>query len=127
MYLDSSVALAELFLEDVRPPETLWDERLISSRLLVYECWVRAHARGLAQTHGEALRALLRGVAKIALIEPIVAGAVDPQPMTTRTLDALHVASMLFLKEQVEDLVLATYDRRLAAAATASGIELYPL
>ena len=41
IYLDTSVALAELFAEDQKAPEELWSELLVSSRLLEYELWTR--------------------------------------------------------------------------------------
>jgi len=34
IYLDTSVALAHLLAEDRSPPSQLWDQTLISSRLL---------------------------------------------------------------------------------------------
>jgi hypothetical protein len=37
IYLDSSVALANLLTEDRSPPESLWREPLISSRLVESE------------------------------------------------------------------------------------------
>ena len=46
IYLDSSVALAGLFLEDRSPPADFWRQPLISSRLLTYEVWNRVNARG---------------------------------------------------------------------------------
>ena len=52
-YLDSSVALAQIFAEDRRPPEDLWGESLAASRLLHYEVWNRVHARKLP-TSGKA-------------------------------------------------------------------------
>lgn len=36
IYLDTSVALAHLLAEDRQPPASLWDETLVSSRLLEY-------------------------------------------------------------------------------------------
>ena len=45
IYLDASVALANVFVEDRTPPARLWNERLISSRLLQYEVWTWIHAR----------------------------------------------------------------------------------
>ena len=126
VYLDSSVALAELFHEQLRPPEPLWQESLISSRLLDYECWVRLHARG-GQRHGDALRSLLARVAKLELIGPVVSTVQEPLSGATRTLDALHLAAMRFLIEEDQRVRLATYDRRLASVARAAGIELYPL
>jgi hypothetical protein len=53
IYLDTSVALAHLLAEDRSPPESLWQEPLIASRLLEYELWNRIHARGLGRSHGE--------------------------------------------------------------------------
>jgi hypothetical protein len=44
IYLDTSVALAQLLAEDRLPPERLWQETLVSSRLLEYEIWNRIHA-----------------------------------------------------------------------------------
>ena len=45
--LDTSVALAYLLVEDHQPPDTLWEETLISRRLLEYEIWTSLHGRGL--------------------------------------------------------------------------------
>ena len=58
IYVDTSVALAELLAEDRRPGESFWNQTLVSSRLLEYEVWTRVHARKLARSHGEAARAL---------------------------------------------------------------------
>ena len=38
IYLDTSVALAHLLAKDRAPPDALWQEPLIASRLLEYEC-----------------------------------------------------------------------------------------
>jgi hypothetical protein len=46
IYLDSSVALAQLLGGDMRLPPRLWGEDLVSSRLLEYEFWTRANAVG---------------------------------------------------------------------------------
>jgi hypothetical protein len=39
IYLDTSVALAHLLAVDRVPPEALWQETLISSRLIEYEIY----------------------------------------------------------------------------------------
>ena len=49
IYLDSSVALAQLLGEGRSPPQALWQEPLVSSRLIEYEIWNRVHARGFAR------------------------------------------------------------------------------
>jgi hypothetical protein len=53
IYLDTSVALAQLFAEDREPPEELWREPLTASRLLQYEVWARVHAHRLEGSHGD--------------------------------------------------------------------------
>ena len=64
IYLDTSVALAHVLAEDRAPPEDLWREPLISSPLIEYEIWTRIHARKLARSHAEQVRALLGRLAQ---------------------------------------------------------------
>jgi predicted nucleic acid-binding protein len=117
IYLDTSVALAHLLAEDRSPPETLWQQMLISSRLLEYEMWTRIHARNLTHSHGEHVRALIGRVALLELAPPVLARALEPFSRPVRTLDALHLASMEFLRMQGQTLQLASYDERLLAVA----------
>lgn len=127
IYLDTSVALAHLLTEDRSPPEKLWKETLISSRLLEYEVWTRIHARELARTHADAVRSLLGRVALVELYPPVLARALEPFPKPVRTLDAIHLASMEFLKRQGQDIALASYDSRLNAAARSLRFPIYKL
>jgi hypothetical protein len=127
IYLDSSVALAHLLAEDRAPPDQLWQQPLVSSRLLDYEVWNRIHARRLEGSHGEAVRALIGRVARIELAPPVLARALDPFPIPMRTLDALHLASIEFLRFHQQTIKLASYDDRLLAGARALGISIYPL
>lgn len=117
IYLDTSVALAHLLAEDRCPPPRLWEEPLISSRLLEYEVWTRLHARGLGRTHAEAARLLLDRVALVELAPPVLSRALEPFPTPVRTLDALHLASMAFLLGRGQPVRLASYDERMLAAA----------
>ena len=127
IYLDTSVALAQLLGEDRSPPEELWAETLVASRLLEYETWNRLNARGLGPTHGEAARLLLGRVAMLELIPPVLARALEPFPLPVRTLDALHLASADFLRRQRQTVRIATYDARFQAAAKALDFALYPV
>ena len=127
IYLDTSVALAQLLGEDRAPPETLWQEELVSSRLLEYELWVRIHARGLGGSHHEGVRQLLSRVAFIEMAPPVLERALEPFPVAVRTLDALHLASVQFLIERGQKVALATYDGRLAAAARKLSVPLVDL
>lgn len=124
IYLDTSVVLAQLLAEDRIPPEALWHEILVSSRLLEYETWTRIHARRLERSHGEAVRALLGRVAFVELAPTVLARALEPFPRPVRTLDALHLASMDFLRTQGQALRLASYDEQLLTGARALKIAI---
>jgi len=121
IYLDTSVLLAQLLAEDRIPAASLWEETLVSSRLLEYEAWTRLNALGLVVTHGEDARALIGRVALLELLPQVLARALEPFPVGVRTLDALHLASLTFLQEQGQRVSLATYDGRLGTAAAALG------
>ncbi len=77
IYLDTSVALAWLLAEDRQPPASLWDETLVSSRLIEYEIWTALHARELADSHSEAARGLVGRVALLELSPRVLARALD--------------------------------------------------
>jgi predicted nucleic acid-binding protein len=127
IYLDTSVALAQLFAEDRRPPASLWGETLVSSRLLDYEVWNRVNARGLAKAHDESVRGLLGRIAFVELARPVLDRALEPFPSPVRTLDALHLASMDFLRRQGQRVSLASYDDRFVAAAKRMKFDVTPL
>ncbi len=127
IYLDTSVALAELLAEDRMPPPTLWDETLVSSRLLEYELWTRLHAHGRGSSHGEAARRLLARVSLLEMVPAVLERALDAFPLPVRTLDALHLASIDFLRRQRQPVQLASYDGRLVTAARALGYEVLQL
>jgi hypothetical protein len=127
VYLDTSVVLAQLLAEDQAPPPELWAESLISSRVLEYEVWNRIHARKLGKSHGEAVREATGRIALIELVSPILDRAKEAFPTPVRTLDALHLASVQFLADQGQTVVLATYDARMSKAADAMGIDTYEL
>ena len=127
IYLDSSVLLAQLLMEERRPPDSFWRHPLTSSRLLVYEVWVRIHARGVREAqYGEVRHALAR-VNLVEMTEVALARALRPVPVTLRTLDALHLATLDYLQSQRETVELASYDNRLIAAAQALGFSLAAL
>jgi predicted nucleic acid-binding protein len=125
IYLDTSVALAHLLAEDRAPPEALWREPLIASRLIQYEIWTRIHARKLSRSHADEVRALLGRLALVELAPPVLGRALEPFPKPVRTLDALHLASMDFLRNQGQAVTLASYDDRLINAARALRIPIY--
>ena len=125
IYLDTSVALAHLLAEDRHPPDDLWTEELWSSRLLEYELWNRIQARDLARSHADFVRLLLARISLLELDRTVLTRALQPFPMPSRTLDALHLASASYLRERGADVWVATYDERLAGAAEGIGLRLY--
>jgi predicted nucleic acid-binding protein len=124
IYLDTSVALAQLLAEDRCPPAELWERELVTSRLFEYELWNAIHRRRLEKSHGDAARRVVESLAIAELSREVVRRATERFPSPVRTLDALHLATMLFLRDQGLDLQLASYDQRLTGAAEALDIPL---
>ena len=127
IYLDTSVALAHLFVESRRPPDSLWGRPLVSSRLLEYELWSRIHARNLAHSHGDAAQGLIGRLALLELSPRVLARALGAFPVPVRTLDALHLASLDYLRGRRQAVELASYDRRMTDAARAMDIPIHDL
>src|SRR5436309_7712707 len=63
--------------------------------------------------------ALLARVSLIEMAPPVLARALEPFPSAVRTLDALHLASMEFLRSNGQTVELASYDQRRLAGARA--------
>ena len=125
IYLDSSVALAHLLAEDRYPPDTLWHQPLVSSRLLECEVWNRINARRLQDSHGEAVRGLIGRIAIIEMVPPVLRRALEPFPVSVRALDAIHLAAMEFISAQGASVQLASYDERLVGTARLLGIPVW--
>jgi uncharacterized protein len=125
IYLDASVVLAHLLAEDRVLAHAVWQESLVSSRLLEYEVWNRIHARGLGGSHGDDVRALIARIALVELAAPVLARALEPFAVAVRTLDALHLSSIEFLRSRRQTVSLASFDERLLAGARALGISIY--
>jgi predicted nucleic acid-binding protein len=107
-------------------PATLWQEELVSSRLLEYEVWNRVRSRNVPQAHA-IVRTLIERIGFFELNRSHLARALEPFPITVRTLDSLHLATIEFLRAQGNEIALATFDRRMTAAAQALGIALYQM
>jgi predicted nucleic acid-binding protein len=124
IYVDTSVLLAHLLAEGRQPAASLWSESLVTSRLTHFETWVNLHARGLGASHGEAAREVLARLGVVELHPLATQRALEPFPLVVRTLDALHLSAIEYLRGQRQQVTLATYDRRLASAAEALDIPL---
>ncbi len=125
IYVDSSVVLAQLLAEDRRPRPGFWQQQLlIASRLVEYEVWTRIHGRGLAISHGAATGQILGRLTLVALAGPVIARATQPFPLPVRTLDALHLATVLYFRSGDQEAQLATSDHRMSEVARALAIPL---
>jgi predicted nucleic acid-binding protein len=123
-YVDASVVLAYLLVEERRPAMTFWQTALIASRLLEYEVWCRLHALGLSGARGDIAREFLARIAMIELSPLVLARALEPFPHPLRTLDALHLATLDFLGQRRLEPTLASYDQRMVATARSMGIPI---
>jgi predicted nucleic acid-binding protein len=107
-------------------------ERLkpVSSELVTVECLrtiervsldARAHAAAeLPIRRGAALR-ILDGFDLVALSPTVLDRAANPFPVYVATLDAIHLATAVLLREEHPDLDFATHDAKLALAARSMG------
>src|SRR6185295_8501379 len=126
LYLDSSVVLRVLF----RQRQTLagWGrwQRAYASELLGIEAR-RAIDRlrlegslddaGVADAHDELAR-IEEALDRLPLAAPVLARAALPMPTVVKTLDAIHLATAMLLREQRADIVsFATHDPQQARGA----------
>ena len=123
IYLDTSAFLKTILDEPQAPAieayfATIDAPRFVSSALLAVEARrgaLRANPRRLPQVD----LALLR-VAQIELDGPVVETASRlPDPML-RSPDAIHLATALLIRDDLD--VLVSYDQRMLDAATAHGL-----
>ena len=127
IYLDTSVALARLLGEERRPSESFWQNSLLSSRLLEYEIWTRLRSRGLADSLSQATRRIVDRVTFVELSRVVLDRIVAGFPAPVRTLDAIHLATLLYLRETREPVALATYDEKLRETARQLGVPIFSL
>jgi predicted nucleic acid-binding protein len=129
-YVDASVLLRVVFVE----PNVLrtWAHigRAVSSELVRIEALrtldrKRLRDRLSDRAVAESRAAILEAIDAFELVPleaAILERAAEPFPTSLGTLDALHLATALAVRDQVEDLVLVTHDERLGLAARSMGL-----
>lgn len=70
---------------------------------------------------------MLDRITFVELTPIVLARALEPFPQPVRSLDALHLATIDFLRNQGQFIELATYDSRLQAGARALRIPIRAL
>ena len=129
-YVDSSVLLRRILGQSPRLRE--WDalENPVASSIVEVECLRtldRLRLLRAAQDRDLAVRremvfAALQRFEVVELGRPVLARAALPLPTALGTLDAIHLATAALWREsQGHELVMATHDAALGAAARASG------
>jgi len=121
---DTSMMPVRLFAEDRSPADALCSQTFVASRLLEFEVLNRIHARAVQATHGAAARQRVDRVNLIEMTAVVLGRALQPFARPVRTLDALHLATLDFLRSQGVTPMLASYDVRLSAAALGEGFAL---
>jgi predicted nucleic acid-binding protein len=141
-YFDSSVILSGLLAEREEPDVALrWEEasERLSSNLLKIECLIgirrAALAQGLSPDDGwakERIDLMLRSTESIsfkimdASIEDLVRRT--PTLSDCRALDAIHLATALYFKNNLdEEIGIVTFDRRMAVLARKLGFSVFPV
>ncbi|MGH2660697.1 MAG: type II toxin-antitoxin system VapC family toxin [Actinomycetota bacterium] len=123
LYLDSS-AIVKLVVPEPETSalvETLRsDPEMVSSVVARVEVLRAVRRAGARRAVADRAESILRRMALVRLEEGIVATASKLRPLELRTLDAIHLATALFLVPQLSGLI--TYDARLASAARAAGL-----
>ena len=127
IYIDASVALAYLLDEHRAPSEEMWASEPASSQLLEYEICTRLNAYKASPACMREATRLVAGTILIDLLPSTLARLREPFPVELRTLDAIHVSTMIYLIGKKATVSLASYDARMNAAAAALGIPLYDL
>ena len=56
------------------------------------------------------------------MVGSVLTRALQPFPVPVRTLDAIHLSALEFIRAQKQNVLLASYDERLVAAARLLGI-----
>jgi predicted nucleic acid-binding protein len=125
-YVDSSVLL-RFILDQPDPLSDLlrFDSR-VTSLVAEVEC-LRAveSARSRGQLTGEEaadrrriVHAQLRRMRRLPVSLPVIRRAGEAYPLPVKSLDAIHLASALMVRDrEAPDLVFATHDRRLGRLA----------
>lgn len=125
VYLDSS-ALVKLVVRE--PESAVLAEFLrghsdrVSSALALTEVPRALRRAGFGAAERRRAREILTRMALVDVDRRALVAAAALDPPTLRTLDAIHLATALTLREDLAALV--TYDRRLAAAAKRADIEV---
>jgi len=131
-YIDSSVLLRVVLGEPEPLPSWGRIDHALSSELIRLECLRtidRARVQlplgddAVSRQRADVLEAI-DSLSLIPLTARVLERAAEPFPTLIGSLDAIHLASALLVREQYDELLFATHDQRLAVAARAMGLSV---
>ena len=125
LYVDSS-ALVKLVVVEPETPALMAmlskTSNLVSSAVAAVEVIRAARRASTSQAVVARAREVVRAVHLLAVDARVLDHAADLEPRGLRTLEAIHLASALSIRDDLEAMVV--YDERLAAAAEAAGLKV---
>ena len=128
-YLDSSVLLRVILGEPERLEDWTTIEAAVSSELIRVECLrtidrarIQLHLsdEAVAQHRADLLESL-DAIDIVPLDASVLERAAEPFPTLLGTLDAVHLATALAMRERFDGLFFATHDSALGTAARSMG------
>jgi predicted nucleic acid-binding protein len=128
-YVDASVVLRIVLGES--DPLASWETLdPVSSELIRVECLRTIERYRLVGAIDDAVVAERRGAVLdmlgafdlVAITGPILDRAADSFPTSVATLDAIHLATALLLRDEYPQFQFASHDRQLALAARSLGL-----
>jgi len=129
-YIDSSVLLRVVLGEPGSLPSWGLIDQALSSELIRLECLrtidrarvqLRLGDDAVSRQRADVLEAI-DSLSLIPLTRLVLERAADPFPTLVGSLDAIHLASAMLVREQYDELFFATHDQELADAARAMGL-----
>ena len=125
LYVDSS-ALVKLVVAEPETPALMarlsQQPNLVSSAVAAAEVIRAARLASTSQAVVARAREVVRAVHLLAVDARVLDHAADLEPRGLRTLEAIHLASALSIRDDLEAMVV--YDKQLAAAAEAAGLKV---
>lgn len=128
-YVDSSVLLRVILGEPGRLASWSRLDQAVSSELIRLECLrtidrariqLRLTDDAVSRQRADVLEAI-DSISLVPLTTLVLERAAEPFPTLIGSLDALHLASALLVRDQYDQLLFATHDHGLAVAARSMG------
>ena len=130
-YVDSSTVLRYVLNGEIQIQHALALPSVVSSELLNIECQRALHRcrltgelddDSLVEAYSKLAEVML-GITLLELTKPIKARAAETFPLPVKTLDALHLATLLIYKKAlpVEELLLFSHDKGMNQCGLALG------